>query len=111
MREEHWQTPNDQDNRQDFWADIPEAEDALPDMLPGVEELGTTALAKTLGGPAVLQGIEPFTPSIVQQPFNPNVEGEPQMDTMGPAHGDPLGSWTGVAEDVFETPTQDADDL
>ena len=36
----------------------------------------------------------------VQEPYGPQV-----------AVNDPLGSWTGVPEDPYEQPTQDADDL
>ena len=36
----------------------------------------------------------------VQEPYGPQV-----------AVNDPLGSWTGVPEDPYEKPTQDADDL
>jgi len=35
---------------------------------------------------------------------------EQQMDRQ-PSDTDPLGMWTGVPEDPFETPVQDADDL
>ena len=36
----------------------------------------------------------------VQEPYGPQA-----------AVNDPLGSWTGVPEDPYEQPTQDADDL
>ena len=36
----------------------------------------------------------------VQEPYGPQM-----------AVNDPLGSWTGVPEDPYEQPTQDADDL
>ena len=36
----------------------------------------------------------------VQEPYGPQA-----------AVNDPLGSWTGVPEDPYEKPTQDADDL
>ena len=36
----------------------------------------------------------------VQEPYGPQA-----------AVNDPLGSWTGVPEDPYEEPTQDADDL
>ena len=45
----------------------------------------------------VLQSLAGIT---VKEPYGPQV-----------AVIDPLGSWTGVPEDPYEQPTQDADDL
>ena len=34
-----------------------------------------------------------------------------QMMKEGPSQTDPLGSWTGKPENIYEVPVQDADDL
>ena len=36
---------------------------------------------------------------------------KPTMHIDGRINTDPLGSWTGVPVDIFDTPVQDVDDL
>ena len=96
------------DENEDIWTDIPEGADTLPGGLPGGEKDPPCAFSPL----DPMRDLEPFAPAAINyQPFTPQVEGEPSMDAMGPAHGDPLGSWTGVPADGDEDPTQDADDL
>ena len=53
------------------------------------------------GGTAVIDGKKPtFTASSVKKPVRRS-----QIST------DPLGSWTGVPDDPYDMPIQDADDL
>lgn len=111
-----------EEERPDFWQDIPEGSDMLPGVMPaGPEGSGDPALDAVSGFSAQ----EPYGPGITHQPDGPqNTDEAPaELDPDGGmgelsdpdfyASGtDPLGSWTGVPDpDTDEVPTQDQDDL
>lgn len=115
-----------EDERGDFWTDIPEGADMLPGGLPGGEEDTIDTLADGHGDPDVLSPIRPAVsdPPVVHNQVAGNGRpgdagfadlGQPPkaMGALGPVEDDPLGSWTGVpADDSGDgAPTQDADDL
>lgn len=96
-----------EDERKDFWTDIAEGADALPGELPPAERM--TELANLAG----FDVQEPYAPTPA-----PDVADLPRpiadkLETENPdaSHNDPLGSWTGVPEELGEIPTQDQDDL
>lgn len=106
-----------EDEREEFWTDIPEENDPLPG-----EDSDAIGTLNVLGGPARLSAAEPNSPNLFTN--SPVIHDRPDGDggrseridnaygVLGPADEDPLGSWTGVpADGEDETPTQDADDL
>ena len=90
-----------EDEREDFWTDLGEITDAAFRQDPGEN-------ARRLGTQNALHGPE-YRPDTVQDvPTGP--QEQPGAGTA--SRQDPLGSWTGVpAQETYDTPTQDADDL
>lgn len=114
-----------EDERRDFWTDVPEGADMLPGALPD-EGVGMQALSG-------LSAQEPYSPAVASLNADNDTfdEADADLDALAEqadraarsagmlqtphqqsSSSDPLGSWTGVpSEDIYEVPTQDQDDL
>lgn len=92
-----------EEEREDFWTDIPEGSDMLPGFLPA-------APGAMPEYPAGLSARELRTPAEAHN--QAQSKAAPKHEPPQASHNDPLGSWTGVPETgADEIPTQDADDL
>ncbi len=93
-----------EEEREDFWTNIPEGSDMLPGFLPGVP-------GAMPGFPAGMSARELRTPAESRDQSPQQADNKKDVPPQT-SHNDPLGSWTGVPEPgTHEVPTQDADDL
>ena len=97
-----------EEERPDYWQDIPEGGDMLPGVLPETPEFpyedGANHTAPGENAVGVGEAPEPLKETgILEELTDP---------AFYASESDPLGSWTGTPDpDTGELPTQDQDDM
>lgn len=95
-----------EEERPEFWQDIPEGSDMLPGLMPGEQQTQDTETQQASVEDAL--GVGEAPDELKEAGI---LEGLSDPEFFA-SEADPLGSWTGVPDpDTDEVPTQDQDDL